>query len=622
MLLKRGVKKAQLTIFIVVAVVIIGLVAGFFLLRGKIFSEQIPPNIEPVYSAFLSCLEDDTSTGINLLGFQAGYIEMPKFEPGSSYMPFSNQLDFLGNPIPYWYYVSGNNIQKEQVPTLEDMQNQLESFIQEKIKTCNFNDFYNQGFEITIDNQTPEVRAVISKDKVDVDMNMKISFSKGEDNAIVSTHKISVKSKIGALYESAKKIYQYEQKNIFLENYAVDTLRIYAPVDGVEMTCSPKVWNSEEVFNRLEDAIEANTLALKTKGGSYTLTNAINKYFIVDVSVDEDVRFINSKNWTKSFEVEPSEGAILISKPVGNQPGLGILGFCYVPYHFIYNIKYPVLVQISDGEELFQFPVAVVLQGNKPRNPLNVSASELVSSEVCKYENNPLKINVYDASLNEVSADISFECLGAKCEIGKTKLGEGLSANFPQCGNGFIVAKAEGYQDSRNVISTTTSGSVDIILNKLYEKNIDLKLNGGNYGGSAIITFTSGGASNSIAYPEQKTIELSEGQYEVQVYIYKNTSIKLSGQKMQQCMDVPKSGVGGLLGFTEKKCFDVDIPEQIISNALIGGGKQNYYILESELTNSNTIEISAASLPVPTSLEELQNNYNLFEDKNLEINFK
>ena len=55
---------------------------------------------------------------------------------------------------------------------------------------------------------------------------------------------------------------------------------------------------------------------------------------------------------------------------------------------------------------------------------------------------------------------------------------------------------------------------------------------------------------------------------------------------------------------------------------LSGGGKENYYILESELSDSNVIEINAESLDLPKSIEELQDNYILFEEKDLEILFK
>jgi len=77
-----------------------------------------------------------------------------------------------------------------------------------------------------------------------------------------------------------------------------------------------------------------------------------------------------------------------------------------------------------------------------------------------------------------------------------------------------------------------------------------------------------------------------------------------------------------LFGLTDEKCFDITIPEQIVSNALSAGGTQNYYILDSELEGANTLEIRADSLPTPTTLEQLQDNYLLFEENGLDINFK
>jgi hypothetical protein len=64
------------------------------------------------------------------------------------------------------------------------------------------------------------------------------------------------------------------------------------------------------------------------------------------------------------------------------------------------------------------------------------------------------------------------------------------------------------------------------------------------------------------------------------------------------------------------------VSSQIVSSALSEGGKENYYILESELVDSNIIEINTRGLPIPKSVEELQNNYILFEEKDLDIIFK
>lgn len=625
MILKEGNvenNKGQLTIFILIAVFIIGSVVVFFVFRGSLITTEIPVSIEPVYNTFLSCLEEDLLTGISILESQAGYIELPDFEPGSHYMPFSSQLDFLGMGIPYWYYVSGNNIQKEQVPSERDMEKQLADFISEKVNRCRFDDYYEQGFEISFDEA--EVDVNIGDKEVGISLDMDLSIEKGEDSFLIKNHKVSVNSKLGTLYNSARKIYDHEQETLFLEEYAIDTLRIYAPVDGVELTCGPLTWVVNDVFNELQEAIEVNTLALKTQGGDFSIKKEENKYFIEGVSVEGNVRFLNSKNWPYSFEVNPSEGNILIAKPVGNQQGLGILGFCYAPYHFVYDVKYPVLIQIFLNDEIFQFPVAVVIQGNNPREALEVEAvGEIQIPEFCEQKNTEIQVNVFDTKLNPVDAEISYECFGTKCLIGDTSSGV-LKDEFPQCVNGDLIVKSQGYKDTRYQYSTVEQGVVDVIVDKLYELNIDLKINGIDYDGEATVSFISddGLTSNTLVYPEQKTIELSEGQYEIQVYVYKSSSLTLGATTREQCIEIPQSGLGGFFGFTKEKCFTIEFPAQIISNALAGGGKQNYYILESELSDSNSIEINSQSLPMPKTIEQLQNNYILFDEKNLQINFK
>ncbi len=609
--------RGQLTIFIIIAIVIVGMIVVFFAFRDSLIFTQIPAEIVPVYTTFLSCLEEDTLVGINVLESQAGYIEIPDFEPGSSYMPFSSQLDFLGNPIPYWYYVSGNNIPKEQIPSKRDMEEQLGDFIEEKINNCRFDEYYEQGFEITF--EEAEVEVIIEDNAVKLNMDMDLSIVKGEESVLIGKHKISVNSKLGTLYDSAKKIYNIEQETLFLENYGIDILRLYAPVDGVDLKCSPSVWNANDILEDLQEAIQENTLTLKA--GSSIFADGEDKYFIKDLSVSEDVRFLNSKNWPYAFEVTPAEGNLLISQPVGNQQGLGILGFCYVPYHFVYDIKYPVLVQVFSGDEIFQFPLAVIIQGNNPREALETNAVEIELVELCNQKNTEIQVNVYDTNLNPIDADISYECFGTSCSIGETSFGS-LKENFPQCVNGRILARADGFKDSKHQFSTVESGSVDVILDRVYELNVDLKLDGRNYNKNAMISFISEEGSETIIYPGQRKVKLSEGEYEIQTYVYRNSSITLPSSTTEQCIDIPQSGLGGFFGFTKEKCFNVDFPSQIISNSLSGGGKQNYFILESQLINSNTIEINADSLPVPDSIEQLQTNYILFDEKNLIISFR
>jgi len=606
-------KRGQVTIFIIIAIVIVGVVVGFFLIRGNLGIENIPASIQPAYNSFLSCLEEKTLTGVDVLETQAGYIQLPALEQGNSYNPFSSQLNFLGNSIPYWYYLSANNIQKEQIPTKEEMEENLGRFIDDKIEECDFDSYYEEGFEITTGE--PSATVTIKDNEVIVKLNMKMDIVKGEDTVLISSHEATVKSYLGTLYSSAKTLYEKEQSELFLENYGVDVLRLYAPVDGVELSCSSKVWDANQIFEDLSEAIETNTLALSTE----TPSTKTEKYFFVDSDINADARFINSKDWTSSFEVLPSNEQFLVADPVGTQTGLGAMGFCYVQYHFVYNVKYPVLVQVYKGDETFQFPVAVVIKGNKPRESLNASASA-VTNDLCQYKNSEVTVSIYDTSLNLINSTISYECLGESCSIGQASYGT-ITASFPMCVNGYITVNADGFKETKYLYSTTEEGSVSIILDRAYEKSISLKAGGASYNGQATIYFTSDSDSKVVSYPSQKTVKLSEGQYNVSVYIYKNSSLKLAETTQEECIDVASSGLAGIFGVTEKNCFNVTIPAQVVSNALSGGGNAEFYVFESDLKDSNTIQINAESFTTPKTIEQLQNNYLLLDDAKLEVSF-
>jgi len=605
----RKNKRGQVTIFVIIAIILVVAVALFFVLRDSFGVISIPESIQPAYSHFLSCVESEAQTGINVLESRGGYIELPEFEPGSSYMPFSSQLMFLGNPIPYWYYVSGNNLEKEQIPSREEMEEQLANFVEDNIRKCEFGDYYEEGFEITLGE--PSVDVNILEDKVRINLEMDTNFVKGNDSALVNGHEVEVDSMLGGLYDSAKAIYDYEQSTLFLEEYGIDVLYSYAPVDGVEISCAPEIWDASEVFGNLREALQENTMVLQNGGEGY---------FSVNLPVNEEVNFMTSPNWPNAFSVDPSDESLLVAEPIGNQQGLSVLGFCYTPYHFVYDMKYPILIQVQNGEEIFQFPVAVVIDSNNPREPLDADSVVPSSPELCQYKNSEFQVNIYDTSLNSVEANISYECLGDVCDIGETSSGV-LVADFPQCVNGYVIASAPGYEEAKRLFSTTESGEINIIMDRSYEREIDLIVDGSNYDRDAMIYFVSDASSETIYYPEQTRVSLSEGEYDIEVYIFDNTSIEFEGGTREQCVEVPQSGIAGVLGFTEQDCYEIEVQPQIISNALSGGGSQNYYITESELRNSNTIRISAERLPKPDSLEDLQVNYLLFEDKNLGISF-
>ena len=607
-------RSGQISIFVIVAIILVAGIFLYFAVRGKISVGKVPANLQQVENYFLSCIQGESIRGVEILENQGGYIYLPDFVPGSAFMPSSNYLDFLGINIPYWYYVSGNNIVREQVPSKSNMENQLEDYLKENLD-CDFSDFEDRGYLIELSEIKADVKILDNKLDVSVRADLNVAFE--DDSYRFTNHEQEVSSNLGNMYREARKIYDYEKQTSFLENYSLDVLRLYLPVDGVELSCSPKVWIKTNLDKELKEALEANIQAIRF---SYK-----QGYFNQNLDVKEQVNFLYDREWPTRIETFPANNNVMIAEPVGNQPGLGILGFCYVPYHFVYDIVHPVLIQVFSSGEIFQFPVVAVISGNKVREALPVNSVLDAEPELCKYANTQVSVYTYNTNLEGVEADISFECLGQRCDIGKTKLDEKRDAvlveKFPSCLNGFITAKAENYVTERHQQSTNIEGDANIILDRLYELDLELRVNGKITNDNAIISFISRKNIQTVAWPEVKSVKLSEGSYNITVYAYRQGKIVIPGMKQEHCSTVPKSGLLGIFGMTEEKCIDVDIPPQELTSVISAGGKSEDYFIENQLVKNKVI-VSVQSIPVPASLEQLQDSYNLLEIKQVYVDFE
>lgn len=608
-------RKGQVTLFIIIAIILVAGIIGFFLLKDRLFVKTFPAKFQPIENYFLDCVKQKAQAGKEILADRGGWIYPPDFSPGSEYAPFSSQLDFYGIGVPYWYYLSGNNFVKEQVPSISKMEEQLSRYVKENLD-CDFSDFESQGYTINLTMRNVKVK--INELNIDITVDADLNIIKEAESASQTSHKASMDSKLGRFYNSALKIYNYEKQSTFLENYAVDALRLYAPVDGVEISCAPKIWIPEKVVSELKSALEANIQAIKTKGNYYTLNSNEDKYFVTDLQTDDAVNFVYNSNWPSRVEIWPVEN-VMVAEPVGQQEGLGILGFCYVPYHFVYDMMFPVLVQVYDSKESFQFPVAVIIQKNKPRNALEGEAVSSGVVDLCRYKNQEVTVYTYDSKLQPVEADIGFKCFDVECDIGKTSIkGKNafLSGKFPQCVNGFIIARAPGYNEEKYVISTNEEASADIVLNKLYNTSLDLQV-GGKEIQQAIIYFSGEEYSTAAAWPEQKSVSLIEGMYNITLYVYTNSSLIFPATSQRKCVEVTSSGILGMFGQTKEQCFDINMPQQQITNVLSGGGKTSDYLTQNRLERG--LKIIGENLPVPTNLDDLQKNYEIFDAKTLTI---
>ncbi len=500
------------------------------------------------------------------------------------------------------------------------LRKKIAQYVQERINECNLGDFYSQGFEIGFGD--PEAKVTIDSGKVTVNVNQRINIIKGDSSASKSEHKVEVVSKFGKLYDTAKQVYTKEMESAFLENYSEDVLRMYAPVDGVELGCSPKIWKTREVIDGLKNALEANVAAVKMKGDYYSLNDKKDEYFVVNSKVDEAVRFMYSKEWPGRFEIygDGVSNEMMIANVVGNQPGLGAMGFCYAPYHFVYDMRFPVMVQVYDSTEIFQFPIVVIIDKNVPRKAAVVQLEEEESLDVCEYADQNIEVKVYDTNLNFVNGNTSvyYQCFDEQCKVGETKNGY-LTGRVPTCVNGQLIVKSDGYSEGKQIFSSNRESGAEVIMDREYNLDVDLIVSGGKSNGIAVVLFN-GNKVYSTALPEGNKMKLSEGLYNVSVYVYDNSSIIIPGTTKTECYEVPRQGLLAFFGSTREECTNIQIPETKIEQALSGGGQSELYVFSNDLEKGK-MTINVGALPKPISLERLQYNFELFDKQGVDLQF-
>src|SRR3989344_2029967 len=453
--LRLAKRKGQVAIFVIIALVIVAGIAIFFVVRDSVGSEDVPLELSSVFDYYLSCIEQETRNVVELAGVQGGHVELPDYYPGSEYAPFSSHLNFLGNGVPYWYYISGNGVIKEQVLTKAEIEKEMEDYVESAFEKCELEFYHADGFDIQ-KGEDVNVDIKIEDRRVVVLVNSDLEVSKGEDRWRKSVHNAEIDSRFGEFYNSALEIYNVQKEEAFFEGYARDVLYSYAPVDGVEIQCGPKLWSTQNVANELKEGLEENFRTIKFKGNYYNLLEKEREYFVIDKEVGSAVNVVYSKSWPTKVEVqgEGVDDEIMIAEAVGTQEGLGVMGFCYVPYHFVYDVSFPVMIQIFDGSEFFQFPVVVVIDKNAARVAnLGEGFSQGEDFDLCQFKQKEIEVNVFDINLRSVNGNLSYECFDQRCRLGATKDGRfrGLA---PACVNGFLHIKADGYTEKKQLFST------------------------------------------------------------------------------------------------------------------------------------------------------------------------
>ena len=430
---------------------------------------------------------------------------------------------------------------------------------------------------------------------------------------------------MGNLYNDAKQIMDKEIKSSFLEEKTMDLFVVYEqiPYAGVDFECSQKTWQKLNAFRNIKSIASNNMQYLKIKGTNYVLNDESHKYYEINALNNDDekldVNFMFSEEWPMLIDVLPDD-AVMKSQPFASSSAGKFVSqfFCLNYYNFVYSLRYPVLVSLAKDDYIFQFAAQVIIEQNQPKkNSVDVSYIEGKRARVCENPLTKIKVNVlgFDGSgrLKELNdARVSFKCLGVLCDIGKGN--ENLV--FPQCLNGLIIAEKEGYNTNEVMATTNSEQEISINLEPVYEKNLTVLITREDGGDRTILSsemillqFEDKEQKYvaSAIYPLDKKIKLVAGNYNARVTLISNltTPLQLKEEKIKSCNNVPKNGLLGLIGITEKKCIESVIPAVILSQVISGGEEFEFILSREELEASKGMVVYAVKNKMPETVNDI-----------------
>ena len=201
--------KAQISLFVIVAILIVILVAGFFIFRNKLdlSSSVVPTELSPITDSIQNCVQTTLEDGTKLAGLQGGYV-----------LPPVNALETNFSYIAYGYD-TGSNI----LASKTKIESEISGYMQLALPLCfRISDFPAYKIDIS----TAKVETKINAESIATSVNFPFTASKQNNSwKIDKRYSAEYNAKVGKIYDVAQGIITKEIQNpksidmTFLSNF-------------------------------------------------------------------------------------------------------------------------------------------------------------------------------------------------------------------------------------------------------------------------------------------------------------------------------------------------------------------------------------------------------------------
>ncbi|MBW2972362.1 hypothetical protein KY359_04975 [Candidatus Woesearchaeota archaeon] len=394
-------KKAQITVFMIIGIVIVIAAIIYFSVffrRGELTAEEepaveVPLEVKPIQDFVENCVQKVGTEALKLAGQHGGYIYPLETQlDGRSFSidpddpSSSDGVSFTGNPesavIYWWYLKSPNNcrrcrITSENIPKIEMVELQVDRYVEDNLPACidGFRQFESEGFNVT-ELGSPVAKTTVTEKDVVISLTFPLTAVLDERGTDLERFISHVPINLKRIYSLAEEIALSEGNNNFLEyetnmwiatNSGLHTDQL-PPTYAIEESYAPKIWVYDAVKLQMESLLTSYVSSLQVNetkgavpsGGGFGF-GANDPFFLnlLREPYDEySVRFFYL-GWPVYLGIRPNQDGILGAARVTDIEMMvqGLAPFVpMVPqreYEFFYDISYPVVVELRNNDDLF-----------------------------------------------------------------------------------------------------------------------------------------------------------------------------------------------------------------------------------------------------------------------------
>jgi hypothetical protein len=496
-------KKAQVTVFIIVGILILFIVAGvLYFTRTSVMGEleveasyqleDVPQEFKPIVTYTEQCLEQIGKKSIKILGQQGGYIYpdlVGKYSVNDPTNGDGLSLDPLR--VPYWHYNSEPNTGDKIIfsslqPKLyynEDpemsIEAQLSRYVKEHLDEClmNYQPFNQQGIELEVSTDQ-DVSARVGMDGVFFKLDKSVKAKKGDSDIQFDNFVSEVKIPLKKYYDVAAGMVDAEREFNFLEAHSMNLISIFSGVDPVKLPpiyevdfeMAPQAyWNKVAVKENVKRVLNSYVPMLRYFGSSnfYDYVYPVQEYSdVFQATYDQMVLPLGgAENFEVRFDYfdwEPYLDTNSVSDTISPNNvfvNYKVLLFSMQTYNNKYDLSYPVLVTLNNENELegegfsFNFALEANVRNNYPAEPDQILTpeSQPLSSLACEksqWNTEMLRTIVIDSYTKE---PLEMVRLGfsipqqTDCDVGFTDENGAAESTLPPVYGGVVNFIKEDY---------------------------------------------------------------------------------------------------------------------------------------------------------------------------------